>query len=656
MHGVEGASLRLLIDIDRIAAVRRTVLISIPMNLALSATAFLVAAVSGQFWPGLVWLAASCAINVPRIALCRAPLPSPGEAPLDAAFARRLRRHSLLHQASALASGLVWAFLPVLSDGYTSPEALFYLTVCAGITAGAVVHGFAYAWVPIAFISPPLLSGFVCLIYAGGFLRYALAALIALYLVALIRASFESQAFFIDATRLKHQANALTASVATARDAAATRAARDSLTGLLNRAGFADTAERRLDAPGASLCLMLLDLDGFKSINDAYGHKMGDAVLIEVARRLREAAPVEAALARLGGDEFALLYVPVPSQPAEDLSARLIAAISRPLEPLDPGRIGVSVGIYHGAAGDDLDEMRARADAALYAAKGRGRNRSCVFDDELHALMTMRRDVERDLAGALAAQQLDIWFQPILADGGARLDGFEALLRWRHPAHGAVSPVEIVAVAALAGLSERLLAFVADRACDMAQRLAALSPAPIRIALNVSPREAAQIAVDDIILAALTRRALSPSRLEIEITEETAVDVEAVSEKLRRLANAGARIAIDDFGVGYSSIASMRALRADRIKIDRSFIETIVTSEPDRLLVAAILRLGEALDVEIVAEGVETQEIALLLGKMGAKLMQGYHFARPMPADEALEWAAQRAPLCEPASRDIRRA
>lgn len=655
-----GEPLSRLIRADQLAAVRHSVTLSIPVNATLGLTAALVAWHSGQAAAGLIWLAASSVVNALRIALCRLPPPRAEDYagrpaagfPAALGMDERLRLHWIL----ALLSGFVWAAVPALCEGYTSPQTLFYLTVVCGITAGAVTHGFAYARIPIAFITPPLLAVAGCLFFAGGFDRNCLAATVLLYLVALVRACRDSEAQFCETSRLKHEATSLARSLAIARDDATLvagemrrRASYDALTGLLNRAGFLEEAERRAAHATAPLCLLLLDLDGFKAVNDTFGHKVGDNVLIEVARRLRVSLPADVAVARLGGDEFAVLYGShaIDKRP-EVLAEELIAAITIPFSAFDAGRIGVSIGV-HVSRAPSIEEMLISGDAALYAAKQAGRNRCYLFDDDLRARIEMRRDVERDLARAIADRAIEVWHQPVMTAGGTRFGGFEALVRWRHPKHGWIAPPELLAAASLAGLAEPLMRFILREVCAMIGAVHALGFDHARVAMNVSPREMSQIAVDQIVLKELRSRGLPASMLEIEITEETALDIQAVQGKLAGLAEAGVSIAIDDFGVGYSSLGALRRLRVNRVKIDRCFVDGVTGSAENRMLVQAILRLGEAFGFEVVAEGIERSEDVRTLRELGCPAMQGFYFGRPTPPDEALRRLARsegsRAPI-----------
>ena len=646
-----------LIAADQLLAVRRSMLISVPVSIILGLISLLVAVHYGQGLAGLLWFVASSLVNVARIFLCRFPVrlldPAGPVEPknLDPAS---VRQHLFLQSAMAAISGIVWAFIAVLCDGYTAPQSVFYLVVLCGITAGAVTAGFAYALMPICYIVPVLLSVAGCLVFAGGFDRYSLAATTIIYLAALIRGARESQGLFWQSSRLKNEATAMAFSLEAARDQATQaaakmghRAAHDELTGLLNRSGFMQEVASLPSASKAGFALMLLDLDGFKSINDAFGHKAGDRVLVEVGRRLRQSLSNDVLVARLGGDEFAVLldtasYDETPSI----LATKLIAAISIPFATFDAGRIGVSIGVCVSSE-LDVDEMLVRADAALYRAKSQGRNRHYVFDDELRDHLAMRRDIERDVAKAMSNDALEVWFQPIFGNGGRKITDLEALVRWNHPRHGWIPPTDLVAVASFSGLAEPLFRYILKDVCAMMQTLRAMNLGHLRVAMNMSPREMSQLAVDDLIIAKLRKLDLPASMLEIEITEDTAKDISSVQGKLAALAKQGVRIAIDDFGVGYSSMSSLRLLHVDRIKIDRSFIYGIAKSVDDRKVVQSILGLGKSLGIEVVAEGVETEADLRILRQLGCVTMQGHYFAKPMPHHEAIDWINQSRSLVQ---------
>lgn len=634
-----------LVRRDQLKSMRASVGTAIPVSMLLALASMLVAYRSGYGEAGAIWFTASIVAQLIRLGLCHVPchglgLTSDTPRAMAGAAIRSVDRHLGASIAAALLSGLVWACQPLLCEGYTSAQTLFYLTITCGVTAGAVTHGTAYARIPVAFILPPLISVSLCLVAVGGFDRHCLAACVLLYAVALTHTAFRSEAAFCETSRLKNEATAMARSLAEAHAKASAlademqrRATHDHLTGLLNRAGFIQQATSRLRDDGPQ-SLLLLDLDGFKFINDVYGHKAGDRVLVEVGRRMRATLPRNALAARLGGDEFAVQYDPAASGlPHDQLAARLVAAVAQPLDGFDAGRLGVSIGVHSGEE-PSLAEMLSCADAALYAAKAAGRNNYRMFDSALRERLDRRRDLERDLSTAIAEATLEVWFQPVYAMDAKSLIGLEALLRWQHPRLGWIAPPDLLDSAATAGLTESLLRYILERVCAMLQHLCSQGLRTVRVAMNVSPREMAQLPVDEIIIERLRSLGLPPTMLEIEVTEETALDIGIVQSKLQALSRAGVQVALDDFGIGYSSLSSLRQLHVDRIKIDRSFVTGLGQSDDKRGLVLAVLGLGRLLGLEVVAEGVETDEEVFILQTMGCSFLQGYYFSRPMPASD----------------------
>jgi diguanylate cyclase len=648
--GAPEGGLEALVRRDQLTAVRRGILIAIPVNGLLAVAITLVAFRHGDCAAGSIWFAANMVVSICRVAHCFGPfssasdenLSSPNSLPSSKDPVEKTLR---LFWISSFASGLVWSLISALCGGYTTPQTLFYLTVVCGTTAGAVTCGTAYARVPMAFITPPLLTVVCCLFYNGGFDRNCLAATVLLYLAALIWIARQSEESFRKTSRIKNEAMAISESLRVAHAHSvivarqmAHRASHDELTGLLNRAGFMQEVDGYASIEHSTFGLLLLDLDGFKSVNDVFGHIAGDRVLAEVARRLREMLNDKFTIARIGGDEFAIFY---DSQASDDspevLATRLITAIEVPFASFDAGRLGASIGIY---VSSDLNiaEMLTCADEALYTAKSSGRNRYYLFDDTLRRHLDMRRDIERDLQRALSNNALEVWYQPIFGIDGKKLVNFEALLRWKHPTHGWIPPEDLVSTAAMAGLSDQLMTFIFDEVCGLIQTLRRLDLGHVWVAMNVSPREVSRIAIDDFVLKRLDERGLPANMLEIEITEETAMDIRSVRDKLRRLSFAGVRIAIDDFGAGYSSLSSLRSLQLDRIKIDRCFVTGIAESSSDEILVQTILKLGRSFGIEVVAEGVQTVESLNLLQKLGCEFVQGYYLARPAPQPEVVDW------------------
>jgi diguanylate cyclase (GGDEF)-like protein len=642
---IDGTVLSNMVRRDQLVMLRRTVRSAIPINLVLGITAMLVAVHGGRVVGGLLWLALSVTVNVLRHALC-------GQRFEDSPFGveRQLRRMVV----AALASGAVWALVPLLCAGYTSPQTLFYLTVVCGICAGAVSYGIAYAAVPIAFITPPLLTTAVCLAVAGGFDRMCLAAMVLVYFTGLVRAALQSERGIRIGCRLKNEATALAAQLGAAHEALqkstqrlAIRASHDALTGLLNREGFTQATTRRIaERPGRAHCLFLFDLDGFKGVNDAFGHQAGDRVLQDVARWLeRELDGLRAVVGRWGGDEFVVFCdhdddrAQAPASLAQVLIAGLPGATAA-----SGGHLGMSVGIAI-SRDTDIVDMISLADEALYEAKRAGRNRCRIVDDALNKRLAVRRDIERDLQGAIEARAIRLWYQPIVALDTQRVHSLEALLRWDHPRHGRMPPEQVIFAAAGTGLAPALLRYIVEEVCLALRELEARGGelASVPIALNVSPREMAQLAVDRLVLGLLEEEGIAARRLKIEITEEVALDTPAARGCLHALAAGGVTIVVDDFGVGYSSLASLRDQYVRQVKIDRSFVAGLGGSSGNRVLVNAIVQLGHALDIEVVAEGVETVDELDVLRTLGCRLGQGYHFARPAPLAEIAAWAERRA-------------
>ena len=645
---VDDRVLRQMVRVDQLVTVRRNLLVTVPANIVLSIAGAAVAVNSGYVRGGVCWLLLSVLMSLLRRSFLRRPFAT--------SDAQMVERHLKTAVWTTGAGGCVWALIPLLCEGYTSPQTLFYMMLVCGTCAGSVAHGTAFARVPISFIAPPLLSIAVCLAYAGGFDNMALATMALLYLAGLSRAAIQSEAAFRSASRRKNEATALAAQLLQAHDAMqksaqqmAFRASHDALTGLLNREGFTQRATQYIASDIANPhCLLLLDLDGFKTVNDAFGHNAGDRVLQDVGRWLRrELQALRPILGRWGGDEFAVLYTPRdPRQTPAAVAESLIRTISSSTVHYG-GHLGVSIGIVisgtGGARMGDIADMITVADEALYDAKRAGRNRFQTVDEALHRRLAMRRDVERDLLHAIETRAICVWFQPIVDCAGRSVHSIEALLRWRHPRHDWISPEQVVFAAAGTGLAEKLLRHILDEICLAMHVLEASGSvlANVPIAMNVSPREMAQLAVDEIVLGMLAERGIAHRRLQIEITEEVALDTPATRSRLSALSAAGIVVAVDDFGVGYSSLSSLRGDHVQQIKIDRSFISDLADSSENRVLVNSIVQVGHALKVEVVAEGVETQAELDALAALGCTLMQGYHFARPAPLEAIIGWAEQ---------------
>lgn len=419
----------------------------------------------------------------------------------------------------------------------------------------------------------------------------------------------------------------------------------DTLTGLANRTNFREQLDARLEAPGARLGLLYIDLDGFKLVNDTKGHRAGDALLERVAQRLRTVCDCPGvAIARLGGDEFAVLVPHDDAERAAALAAELIEALGAPA-PLgtDPSvRIGASIGIAP-AHGRDTENLLARADIALYAAKAAGKGLARLFCADMETRIQARARLEAQLRMALDHQdRLFVFYQPIVDVETGKITAREALVRWHHAERGWVPPDEFVPIAEQSGLIDQLGRFVLHRACREATRW----EDGARVAVNVSPMQLGKTTLAQTVRAALVDSGLAPDRLEIEVTETALIQNEAESfEDLRQLYNMGVRVALDDFGTGYSSLAHLRAFPFDKIKIDRSFVRDLLERPDSAVLVKTIADLGRQLGVTTVAEGVETPAHVRRIREAGCTEAQGYFYGRPAPSDED----RPRVEACSPA-------
>jgi len=404
----------------------------------------------------------------------------------------------------------------------------------------------------------------------------------------------------------------------------------DALTDLPNRSAFNAALDVRLERAqeaSTSFAVLSLDLDRFKEVNDVFGHPVGDLLMRAAADRL--AAEADGAfVARVGGDEFMILMPDdVRRETALTLAERLVEVIGKELEVDDYlSQVGVSVGIaVYPDDGVDAATLLANADSALYRAKREGRGRVCFFESEMDRELRDRRLLQHDLRQALEQNQLLVYFQP-----QARMDGevigFEALLRWNHPTRGFVPPDQFIPLAEENGLIIQIGEWVLREAC----REAASWPRPLQVAVNLSPVQFQAGDLERAIHQILLETGLAPTRLEVEITEGVLIgDFARALNLLRRLKALGIRIAMDDFGTGYSSLSYLQSFPFDKIKIDRSFISNLEATPQSAEIVRAVLSLAHALNIPVVAEGVETEAQRAFLEREACEEMQGYLVGRP---------------------------
>ncbi|CAN7238430.1 EAL domain-containing protein [Pseudoxanthomonas sp. LjRoot168] len=407
----------------------------------------------------------------------------------------------------------------------------------------------------------------------------------------------------------------------------------DPLTGLPNRRAFLAALKKERSGPHA---VAMIDLDNFKTINDSLGHTTGDQVLCIVAGRLRQVCRQGDLLARLGGDEFAMLLRGLPVQGAEDeVHARLspVLEMLRIPEQIADYRVDVraSIGASQPTDAADSGELLRQADNALYAAKREGRDMLRHYSPRMSERLQERLAMVSDLAMAAHAGQLELDYMPVLAADDQRIRGYEALLRWRHPLHGRIAPMDFIPAAEESGLILPIGLWVLERAC----RDAMCWSADTTLAVNVSPVQLASPTLVESVLDILHRVGMPPGRLELEITESVlARDPAAARHVLERLRAAGIRIAIDDFGVGYSSMAQLRELPFDSIKLDKSFAAALLKDGARHMntsIIASVIQLAGAMRLTVTAEGVETLRQFELLRALGCTQVQGYLFGPPGP-------------------------
>ncbi|MCO5064516.1 MAG: EAL domain-containing protein [Rhizobiaceae bacterium] len=602
---------------DQLAEARSGLWISMPISAALSLLILSMEHRTGHGWNSLLWFTCVNLVNGARLALASGPIGT--------------RPHRQLDQLKVLAliSGFCWSYLAVLTNGFTQPGSTFHIIILAGICAGAVTYGGSCASLSVNFIAPPLVISASALVWRGTFESCALAFAVCLFFLGLFRSANTTEERFLELSRLRRKAELFAQDME--------RSSReDPLTGLLNRRGF-EHALTTIRNDGATVAVLAIDLDGFKAINDIYGHWIGDQILVDVARRISRWAPSNAIIARVGGDEFAVVHkIGEGTDIGDSELQNLIGSLTNPFPQAPASRIGACIGVYK--TGDlDLRSMLLHADVALYAAKARGTNAFYIFDEKLRGELERRQDIQREIPSAIASKHLTAWFQPVVNMENSTVAGFEALLRWVHPTHGPIPPPEIIAAARETGSLPSITEMVFANCCDLLERLDRTGYPKVWVAMNLSPLELEATDTQKAILEELQRRGLSAKQFEIEITEESSLDYARVNDKLKNLADAGVSIALDDFGTGFSTFSSIKNGWITKIKIDKEFVIGSPTSLDDAQLVKSIIDLGKALGIKVSAEGVETRESAALLLKLGCKLAQGFLYSKPVPISDVPE-------------------
>jgi diguanylate cyclase (GGDEF)-like protein len=501
----------------------------------------------------------------------------------------------------------------------------------AAVVMGIAIAGMHYTGMAAAQFP----AGTTCSMARSGMTTGWLALLIIVSALAVLSIALITSVLDL---RLEMRTAVLASSLADANQELKFLALHDSLTKLPNRALLEDRLEQEIhrsnrDKTGFSI--FFLDLDGFKQINDAFGHQVGDLLLVEIAVRLRAITRARDTLARIGGDEFVVLTNACEPTDAAGLAEKLGAAIRDPVDIAGQEcRVSASIGIViHN--GDEIAqrELLKNADAAMYHAKSSGRDSYCFFEASMNQDAQQKLQVLHDLRLAMERNELVLYYQPKFDAASGDLIGAEALLRWIHPTRGLVPPDQFIPLAERTGLIISIGNWVLHEACrQMSEWRSSLHP-DLTVAVNLSPLQFNHPGLIPMVREALTRYGLDPRCLTLEITESTAMNnVDASMVILQKLTDMGVHISIDDFGTGYSSLLYLKRLPAKELKIDRGFVRDLAHDKEDAAIVAAIVALGHTLNLEIVAEGVETEEQREFLTGLGCNSLQGFSLGKPMPA------------------------
>ncbi len=417
----------------------------------------------------------------------------------------------------------------------------------------------------------------------------------------------------------------------------------DALTGLPNRVQLRDRMQTEIlevRREQEAMALLVIDLDRFKYINDSLGHRAGDALLVEMAARLRQAVGPQDTVSRLGGDEFTLLLPRADAEAAAHLAQQLIERISAPCQIDSMGLIVTpSIGIaMFPDDGCDVDALLQAGDTAMYRAKAAGGANFQFYEPGMHLIASRTLQLENALRWALERQELELHYQPQIELCSGRVTGSEALLRWRHPELGLVPPTEFMPIAEASGLILPIGEWVLRTAVAQNKAWQQAGLAPVVVAVNVSAVQFRQAQFPELVSAVLAEAGLEPGWLELELTESVvSADPEEAIDIMERLDRLGVLLSVDDFGTGYSSLSYLKRFPLDRLKIDQSFVRDL-GSDTGRLIVSGVIAMARSLGLRTIAEGVETPEQAAALSREGCDEVQGYWYARPMPAGQHERW------------------
>lgn len=443
--------------------------------------------------------------------------------------------------------------------------------------------------------------------------------------------------------RMEARTTALSSSLAEANRELTQLALHDNLTKLPNRLLLEDRIEQsmlKVTRNGGHFALMFMDLDGFKPINDAFGHHVGDLLLREVGQRLRENLRAQDTLARVGGDEFVLLAELSEPNDAVNVAGQMVTLVSQPFQVGEHQlRVSTSVGIVlYPGDGDDRQTLLMNADAAMYHAKGAGKNGYSFFETSMNTNARNQLQLLHDLRSALEREEFCLHYQPKFDAANGQPIGAEALLRWQHPERGLLAPDEFIGLAERTGLIIAIGDWVLQQACGQMRQWYVQGYREWRVAVNLSALQFCHAGLVESVAQALALNQLPANCLTLEITETTAMsDADASMHVLKQLAEMGVDLSIDDFGTGYSSLLYLKRLPANELKIDRGFVRDLEHDSDDAAIISAIVALGQALNLRIVAEGVETLRQQDFLTALGCNSLQGFLLGHPLPAEQFMQ-------------------
>jgi diguanylate cyclase (GGDEF)-like protein len=567
-------------------------------------------------------------------------------------------RSETIYEVGAWAYSLLLGMMTLLTliRSEDAVHHMFAATLTTGYAAGICGRNAGRPVIAIGQLSLAMAPATLGLFLSSDPFRWVLGGVFIVFMIGMVDITLQTYSAVLKAMSATREQRRLT-------DRFERLARFDAMTGLENRGAFQDRLEEELaavKADGGQLAVLWVDLDRFKEINDSLGHPTGDGVLCTVARQLSSIVDGRGSVARFGGDEFVLLARGSKPFFAEELAREVMRGLSMPMSIEGTsiqvtGSIGAAVAPGHGTEADILLQ---HADMALYHAKANGRNDFCMFEAKMQDEFQQKRRLEAALKDAIEKGELEVYYQPIVDLKTKKVTCCEALLRWHHPELGMVSPAVFIPLAESTGLISPISHWVLYQACAAA----AAWPEDVSIAVNMSPALLKDLHLSHMILSALYRSGLAARRLELEITESVLLEENAQSNSLiREFQRIGLKLSIDDFGTGYSSLTYLKKYRFDKIKIDTTFIADVTKSREARAIIHALVSLAAELDMEIVAEGIETETQLGYVTGAGCTAAQGFFLGRPVPESvinrrlemqgRGVEWTEED----EPGADNVRR-